>query len=87
MAGYTFYQGQLWPGRGLVQSGIGKVNAAMTVTLLKQLFDDLVISPGVAGALATGLKVGDVVVADQLRQDVTAFWLSNRSNGWHARCL
>ena len=78
MAGYTFYQGQL-SGQDvvLVQSGIGKVNAAMTVTLLKQLFDvDLVINTGSAGALGHGLKVGDVVVADQLRHhdaDVTAF--------------
>ena len=78
VAGYTFYQGQL-SGQEvvLVQSGIGKVNAAMTVTLLKQLFDvDLVINTGSAGALGHGLKVGDVVVADQLRHhdaDVTAF--------------
>jgi len=78
VAGYTFYQGQL-SGQDvvLVQSGIGKVNAAMTVTLLKQLFDvDLVINTGSAGALGHGLKVGDVVVADQLRHhdaDVTAF--------------
>lgn len=78
VAGYTFYQGQL-SGQDvvLVQSGIGKVNAAMTVTLLKQLFDvNLVINTGSAGALGHGLKVGDVVVADQLRHhdaDVTAF--------------
>lgn len=61
----------------LVESGIGKVMSAMTVAILAQDFKvDAVINTGSAGAVAPGLQVGDVVLADRLSYhdvDVTAF--------------
>ena len=52
-----------------VLSGIGKVAAAMTTTLLLQQFGvSRVVFTGTAGALSDGLRVGDVVVADGLLQ-------------------
>ncbi|MFD0618411.1 5'-methylthioadenosine/adenosylhomocysteine nucleosidase [Paenibacillus sp. GCM10027629] len=61
----------------LVESGIGKVNAAVAVTLLIERFQpDLIINAGSSGAFAEGLKVGDVVVATQYRYgdvDATCF--------------
>ncbi len=53
----------------LVLSGIGKVAAASTTTLLLHAFDaQQVVFTGVAGGLRRGVKVGDVVVARQLLQ-------------------
>lgn len=61
----------------LVQSGIGKVNAALTTTLLIDHFNvDVLINTGSAGGIGEGLHIGDVVIADQLSYhdvDVTAF--------------
>lgn len=61
----------------LVQSGIGKVNAAIVVTLMKHSFDiDIVINTGSAGALDSALEIGDVLIAHSLAYhdvDVTAF--------------
>lgn len=61
----------------LVQSGIGKVMSAMSVAILVDRFGaDAIINTGSAGAVAQGLAVGDVVVADKLVYhdvDVTAF--------------
>jgi adenosylhomocysteine nucleosidase len=61
----------------LVESGIGKVNAAVAVTLLIERYKpDLIINSGTSGAFAEGLKVGDVVVATQYRYgdvDATCF--------------
>lgn len=61
----------------LVQSGIGKVMSAMSVAMLADHFQvDAVINTGSAGALAEGIAVGDVVIADKLVYhdvDVTAF--------------
>ena len=53
----------------LVLSGIGKVAAATTAVLLMHEFNarELVFT-GVAGGLRRGVKVGDVVVAQQLLQ-------------------
>lgn len=66
--GYDFYLGLL-AGKEvvLVQSGIGKVNATITVSLLKQIFDvDVIINTGSAGALDTALEIGDVLIAHSL---------------------
>ncbi len=53
----------------LVLSGIGKVAAATTAVLLMHEFDALeLVFTGVAGGLRRGVKVGDVVVAQQLLQ-------------------
>ncbi|HEL0026909.1 TPA: 5'-methylthioadenosine/adenosylhomocysteine nucleosidase [Streptococcus equi subsp. zooepidemicus] len=74
----TYYTGRL--GRHeliLVQSGVGKVMSAMTVAMLAEHFQaDAIINTGSAGAIASGLAIGDVVVADRLVYhdvDVTAF--------------
>ena len=60
-----------------VQSGIGKVNAAITATLLIEKFKvSEVIFSGVAGSLDERLKVGDVVIGRDIVQhdvDATAF--------------
>ena len=60
-----------------VQSGIGKVNAAITATLLIEKFEvNKVIFSGVAGSLDEKLKVGDVVIGRDIVQhdvDATAF--------------
>lgn len=50
----------------LVQCGIGKVNAAMGVSLLIERFHpDMVISTGVAGGVDVSLNVMDVVVSTE----------------------
>lgn len=64
----TFYDGML---KGqtvtLVQSGIGKVNAALATTLLIEIFScDLILNTGSAGGIGTGLAIGDLVIADDL---------------------
>ena len=52
-----------------VQSGIGKLTAAMTATLLIDKYDiDKVIFSGVAGALDKALKIGDIVIANDVVQ-------------------
>ena len=70
VAGREFHLGMLH-GRPLVLvlSGIGKVAAAMTATLLIHEFEvsELVFT-GVAGGLGEGVRVGDLVLARQLVQ-------------------
>ena len=52
-----------------VRSGIGKVAAAVTATLLLDHYQAArVLFLGVAGGIGTGVQVGDVVVADALLQ-------------------
>jgi adenosylhomocysteine nucleosidase len=77
-AGYTFYQGQL---NGsdvvIVQSGIGKVAAALATAILIDKFNpDYVVNTGSAGGFEQSLKVGDIVISSEVRYhdvDVTAF--------------
>lgn len=61
----------------LVKSGIGKVNAAMTTTILLERYrPDIVINTGSAGGHDPSLKVGDIVVSSEVRHhdvDVRAF--------------
>ena len=61
----------------LVQSGVGKVMSAMSVAVLANHFGvDAFINTGSAGAVATGLTIGAVVVANRLVYhdvDLTAF--------------
>ncbi|MDR6351673.1 MULTISPECIES: 5'-methylthioadenosine/S-adenosylhomocysteine nucleosidase [unclassified Pantoea] len=78
LAGCEFYTGTLNGVEvALLKSGIGKVAAALGTTLLLQLCKpDVVINTGSAGGLAPTLKVGDIVVSDEVRYhdaDVTAF--------------
>ncbi|MCY1039439.1 5'-methylthioadenosine/S-adenosylhomocysteine nucleosidase [Staphylococcus nepalensis] len=51
----------------LTQSGIGKVNVAISTTLLIEKFRPrLIINTGSAGALDKSLNVGDVIVSDMV---------------------
>lgn len=77
-AGCEIYSGQLnGVDVALLKSGIGKVSAALgTTLLLEHCRPDAVINTGSAGGLAATLKVGDIVVSDEVRYhdaDVTAF--------------
>ncbi|MDY0927348.1 5'-methylthioadenosine/S-adenosylhomocysteine nucleosidase [Pantoea trifolii] len=78
LAGCEIYNGTLNGVEvALLKSGIGKVAAALGTTLLLELCKpDVVINTGSAGGLAPTLKVGDIVVSDEVRYhdaDVTAF--------------
>jgi 5'-methylthioadenosine/S-adenosylhomocysteine nucleosidase len=61
----------------LVESGIGKVNAARTTQILiDNIKVDYIFNIGVAGGIDTSLKVGDIVLGEKLVQhdfDITAF--------------
>ncbi|OKL38179.1 5'-methylthioadenosine/S-adenosylhomocysteine nucleosidase [Domibacillus mangrovi] len=61
----------------LLRSGIGKVNAAMTTSVLIHEFQpDIIINTGSAGGLSPELQVGDIVISSEVRYhdvDVTAF--------------
>ncbi|UFT97858.1 5'-methylthioadenosine/S-adenosylhomocysteine nucleosidase [Radiobacillus kanasensis] len=78
VAGNTFITGRL---RGkhvvVLQSGIGKVNAAVATTILQERFNpSLVINTGSAGGFAPQLQVGDLVISSKVTHhdvDVTAF--------------
>lgn len=50
-------------------SGMGKVNSAITATLLLSTFGcDSIVMSGVAGGLDPSLEIGDVVIADRVIQ-------------------
>ena len=75
ISGISFFRGKFNQKEVVfVQSGIGKVNAAITATLLIEKFDvKTVIFSGVAGSLSKDLKVGDVVAGvDVVQHDVDA---------------
>lgn len=61
----------------LLKSGIGKVNAAMTTTILMQEYKpDLVLNIGSAGGFDEELEVGAVVISGEVRHhdvDATVF--------------
>ncbi len=61
----------------LLQSGIGKVNAAMsTAILLEKYQPDVLLNAGSAGGFATGMNVGDIVISTEVIHhdvDVRAF--------------
>ncbi|MFS0780826.1 5'-methylthioadenosine/S-adenosylhomocysteine nucleosidase [Bacillus sp. 1P06AnD] len=58
----------------LLKSGIGKVNAAMSTTILLDRYNpDAIINTGSAGGFSPDLKVGDVVVSTEVvHHDVDA---------------
>lgn len=77
---FTIHRGRL-EGRGvlLARCGIGKVNAAALTQALLSLGAARVIFTGVAGAVAPGLAVGDLVVSDDaLQHDLDATALGYR---------
>lgn len=61
----------------LLKSGIGKVNAAMSTTILMHHFKpEIVINTGSAGGFDENLEVGSIVISDEVIHhdvDVTAF--------------
>ncbi|WP_242222810.1 5'-methylthioadenosine/S-adenosylhomocysteine nucleosidase [Bacillus cereus group sp. BfR-BA-01380] len=61
----------------LLKSGIGKVNAAMSTTILLERYQpEKIINTGSAGGFHHSLNVGDVVISTEVRHhdvDVTAF--------------
>ena len=76
--GYEFYQGLLNDTEVvIVQSGIGKVAAALATALLIDKFSpDYVVNTGSAGGFDQSLKVGDVVISSEVRYhdvDLTVF--------------
>lgn len=77
-AGFEFYVGKIL-GRDVVllRSGIGKVNAAMSTTLLIDHYaPSAIINTGSAGGFHTDLEVGDIVISSSVCHhdvDVTPF--------------
>jgi adenosylhomocysteine nucleosidase len=70
VAGLRFDRGRL-DGHDvvLVGAGIGKVNTALTASLLADRFGcRMIVFSGVAGGLDPGLAIGDVVIADRTIQ-------------------
>jgi adenosylhomocysteine nucleosidase len=78
VAGFNFFAGSI-NGQEIIllQSGIGKVNAAVgTTILIEQFKPDYVINTGSAGGFDQSLNVGDVVISNEVCYhdvDVTAF--------------
>ena len=78
VANSNFYVGTL-EGKEVVllQSGIGKVNAAMSTTIMFEKYQpDYVINTGSSGGYHSDLEVGDIVISDYVVHhdvDVTAF--------------
>lgn len=77
-AGFDYYCGQIdGVDVVLLKSGIGKVNAAISTTLLLELYQpDFVINTGSAGGFHAELNVGDVVISHSVCHhdvDVTPF--------------
>ncbi|MCC5890089.1 MAG: 5'-methylthioadenosine/adenosylhomocysteine nucleosidase [Alkalibacterium sp.] len=68
VANLTFFEGEIGSTSVvMVQSGIGKVNAAIAATLLITFFEaDTVINTGSAGGIGENLKVGDLVLSTEL---------------------
>ncbi len=75
IAGSVFLTGLIHSQRVvLLQSGIGKVNAAMAATILNQLYHpNCIINTGSAGGFNVDLNVGDVVISSKVcHHDVDA---------------
>lgn len=78
IAHVLFYKGQIENKEVvLAQSGIGKVNAAITTTLLIENFKpDLIINTGSAGSVDANLNIGDIIISNKVYYhdaDATAF--------------
>ena len=61
----------------LVQSGVGKVNAARTTQILIDKYKpEIVVNAGIGGSINHELNIGDVVISQKIYQhdfDITAF--------------
>lgn len=78
IAGYEFSMGKIYNNDiVLLLSGVGKVNAAISTTLLNHCYKcDYIINIGSAGSFSSNLQIGDVVISNEIRNhdvDVTAF--------------
>ncbi|MEB6611376.1 5'-methylthioadenosine/adenosylhomocysteine nucleosidase [Staphylococcus pasteuri] len=78
VAHVKFYKGELNQKEVVItQSGIGKVNAAISTTLLIEKFNPkYILNTGSAGALDENLSIGDVLISDNITYhdaDATAF--------------
>jgi adenosylhomocysteine nucleosidase len=91
--GIRFVSGKIGGKRIVIAfTGIGKVNAAMTTTLLIEHFKpNQVIFTGIAGAVNQQLQPGDIVIAEKTaHHDMGTLWpeglfhkgVKNRLNGW-----
>lgn len=72
-AGMVFYEGQLsGVNTVVVRCGIGKVNAALCVQILADLFSVThIINTGIAGSLNADLDIGDILIsADAVQHDM-----------------
>lgn len=72
-AGMKFYEGTLNGANVvIVQSGIGKVNAALCTQILADLFGVThIINTGIAGSLNSKLDIGDILISrDALHHDM-----------------
>lgn len=78
IAGFVFHQGLL-NGHDvvIVQSGIGKVPAALATALLIDKYQpDYIVNTGSAGGFDQSLKIGDIVISSEVRYhdvDLTVF--------------
>ena len=73
VAGMDFYEGHIHDKDVVVvKCGIGKVNAAMCVQILADLYDvSLIFNTGVAGSLNPALDIGDILVSkDAIQHDM-----------------
>lgn len=70
VSGITFYTGEISGKRvAVAKCGIGKVFAALAAEIMILKYSpDLIVNTGVGGAVKSGLKTGDIVVADKLCQ-------------------
>ncbi len=68
--GISFWQGHIGEmAVVLMQSGVGKVNAAMSTTLLiKHYAPEVIVNIGTAGGLCEDEQIFDLVIADQVVQ-------------------
>ncbi len=91
--GIRFVSGKLSGKRVVIAwTGIGKVNAAMTTTLLIEHFQpDKIIFTGIEGAVNQQLQPGDIVIAEKTaHHDMGTIWpeglfhkgVKNRLDGW-----
>lgn len=75
VAGMEFYKGSIGEKEVVVvQSGIGKVSAALCVQILADRFGvDGVVNTGIAGSLKAEINIGDLVLStDAIQHDVDA---------------
>ncbi len=85
-AGLDFVHGDL-DGQAvvLVGAGIGKVNTALSATLLAARFDArLIVFSGVAGGLDPALAIGDLVISDRTLQHDAGTYQNERIETYQA---